>query len=90
VCDCGWSFVEETMTAPRQLSKEPADEGDHGSPGNRQIAIGAAFLVIGIFVTAGTYGAAASSPSGGMYIVAYGPILFGLISIVRGLTRKRH
>ena len=89
VCDCGWSFVDETMTEPRHDRGDREDEhDDRGSRSSRQIAVGVVFLVIGIIATGVTYGVAASSPSGGMFVVAYGPILFGIISIVRGLLGR--
>jgi hypothetical protein len=50
-----------------------------------QIVIGIAFLVGGIIVTAVTYHDASTSQSGGTYIVAWGPIAFGLIALVRGV-----
>jgi hypothetical protein len=41
-------------------------------------------MVLGIIVTIGTYSSV--SVSGGTYIIAYGPIIFGFIRLVRGLT----
>lgn len=40
--------------------------------------------MVGIVVTAATYGSA--STQGGTYIIAYGPIIFGVIHIIRGLA----
>lgn len=86
MCDCGWSFVNETMTAPPNV---PAHgESAHVSRGARQLKIGAVFLVVGILITAVTYGNASASTGGGTYIIAYGPIVFGIISIVRGLANS--
>jgi len=48
-----------------------------------QIVFGAVLLIIGVLITAATYGSA--SQSGGTYIVAYGPMIVGVIKIVRGL-----
>jgi hypothetical protein len=56
----------------------------------RQTAIGLALVVAGVVVTAVTYGGAASSPSGGTYAVAWGPVLFGIIATVRGFSALRH
>jgi hypothetical protein len=39
----------------------------------------------GTVVTIATYSAAASSPTGGRYIVAWGAIVFGIIDFFRGL-----
>jgi hypothetical protein len=53
--------------------------------GRSDIGIGLVLLVIGIVITAATYGSA--SRAGGTYIIAYGPIIFGVIRIFRGLAR---
>ena len=55
------------------------------SQGARELGIGILLLVVGIAITAGTYSAAASSSSGGHYVLAYGPIAIGVINIFRGL-----
>ncbi len=55
------------------------------SQGARELGIGILLLVVGIAITAGTYSAASSSPSGGHYVLAYGPIAVGIINIIRGL-----
>ena len=94
VCDCGWSFVDQTMAEPRHLpgnrDADGEDEGDgeRTSQSSRQIMIGAAFLMIGLIVTAVTYSMASSSPSGGSYLVAYGPMLYGAITLIRGLINR--
>ena len=85
-CDCGWSFVNNAMGArPDGARDEQAQQDARRSWANRQIAVGALFLVIGIVVTAATYSSA--SKSGGTYTIAYGAILVGVIKIVRGLLR---
>ena len=53
--------------------------------GTSDIGIGLVLLVIGIVVTAVTYGSA--SESGGTYIIAYGPMIVGVIRIFRGMAR---
>jgi uncharacterized membrane protein len=50
----------------------------------KQLGVGILLLVIGIVITAATYSMASR---GGIYVVAYGPIVFGAISILRGLFR---
>lgn len=49
----------------------------------RSIVWGVVWLVAGIVITAATYNAA--SREGGTYVVAYGPILVGVIKIFRGI-----
>ena len=88
VCDCGWSFVDQTMTEPRHLPGNRDDEDEQPSQSSRQITIGAVFLVLGIILTAGTYGLASSSPSGGTYLIAYGPMIYGVITLIRGLINR--
>ncbi len=53
----------------------------------RSMALGAVVAFVGILVTAVTYSAAAVSPSGGSYLVAYGAIMFGGLQFLRGLWR---
>jgi hypothetical protein len=74
------------MGAPRHLEGHDEDESrsERRSQGARQLGIGAFLLLIGIAVTAVTYGSA--STDGGTYIIAYGPIVVGVISIIRGLV----
>jgi hypothetical protein len=52
--------------------------------GMRQIAIGAGLFLVGLIITVATYGNAASSRTGGTYFVAYGPMIFGVIGMIRG------
>lgn len=87
VCDCGWSFVDGTMAAPRRLSRHDGDELRRAR-GTSQLVVGGVLLVLGIIITAVTYGNASTSPTGGTYIIAYGPIIFGVISIIRGLSNR--
>ncbi len=49
------------------------------------IVFGIILLVVGIAITAATYDSA--SRQGGTYIVAYGPMAFGIIKLIRGLIR---
>jgi hypothetical protein len=48
--------------------------------GMRQIAIGAVIFVIGLVITVATYSSASSSPTGGSYVVAYGPMILGVVT----------
>jgi hypothetical protein len=85
VCDCGWSFVDGTMSAPRDpQQRDDALREEHHARGARQLGIGVLLLLVGILITATTYSSA--STSGGSYLIAYGPIIFGIVHIVRGLV----
>jgi hypothetical protein len=52
----------------------------------RQIAIGAVIFVIGLVITVATYSSASSSPTGGSYVVAYGPMILGVVYAIRGIA----
>ena len=74
------------MVTPRG---EPGSEADEARAARRarargQLMLGALLLGVGIVVTAATYGSA--SESGGTYLIAYGPMIVGVIKIVRGLA----
>jgi hypothetical protein len=48
----------------------------------QQIKVGAVWFVLGLVITVITF----QHPIGGFFIAAYGPIIFGAISVVRGLV----
>ncbi len=54
------------------------------SQGTTQMLVGAGLVILGIVITSVTHGAAVSS-GGGTYVVAYGPIVFGVIRFFQGL-----
>ncbi len=85
-CDCGWSFANGTMMAPRGSAMRSEEElrAARQSHGNGQLAIGALLLVVGVVITVMTYDSA--STYGGTYVIAYGPMVVGVIKIVRGLS----
>jgi hypothetical protein len=84
--DCGWSFANGAMTAPRLPPDRDAEVRARHDRATGQIAFGAFLLLIGVVITAVTYDDA--SRQGGMYIIAYGPIVVGIIKIVRGLSMR--
>ena len=61
-------------------------ESERQAARSRNITIGLIMLVIGIIITAVTYDSASSSPNGGTYIVAWGPMVFGAIRLFKGLA----
>jgi hypothetical protein len=78
--------------APGQYGQFP-QPGMPGAPGRSlaavarkrgmtQIAIGAVVFVIGLVITIATYSSASSG--GGTYVVAYGPMIFGILYVIRG------
>ena len=85
VCDCGWSFADGMMTTPpRRAFGGDAAQRDRRAHASGQLVFGVVLLLIGIIITAVTYDSA--STSGGTYIIAYGPIVVGVIKIIRGLA----
>ncbi len=56
--------------------------------GQKNMLVGAIWCIGGIVVTAATYGAAASSPTGGSYVVAWGAIVFGAVQFFRGVAQS--
>lgn len=51
--------------------------------GKRSVAFGAIWLVAGILITVITYQAASG---GGVYFVAYGPMIFGVYRLILGFN----
>jgi hypothetical protein len=76
----------ETARRVVKDSKKLLDDARSG-PGNLLIGTGAFFLIAGTVVTAFTVITALDS--GGFYVIWYGAILWGMISIVRGLSMNR-
>jgi hypothetical protein len=58
--------------------------GDRSGAGG-QIVLGLILLIVGIAITATTHSHA--SRQGGTYVVAYGPMIWGAITMLRGLIR---
>jgi hypothetical protein len=51
----------------------------------KQVAVGAAIFLVGLVITVATYSNASSS-GGGTYFVAWGPMILGVIWVIRGLV----
>jgi hypothetical protein len=80
------------MTAEDQAGLEAARgvrKQASGKQGRTQMVIGGVLVLVGLIITAVTYSGASSSSSGGTYIVAYGPVIFGLILFFQGLVASR-
>jgi hypothetical protein len=63
-----------------------AADAEQRAASGRALVIGAVALAIGLVVTAATY--AHAGTDGGVYVLAWGPIVFGLVQIVRGLAAR--
>jgi hypothetical protein len=64
----------------QQVSGEQRDIWQ--TKGRRAVVFGALWLLGGLILTIVTYNAAAG---GGAYIVAWGPVIYGVYQVVRGL-----
>jgi hypothetical protein len=53
--------------------------------GGHDLLVGGLWFAAGLIITIWTYDAASSSPSGGRYLVAWGPMVYGGIRFVKGL-----
>jgi len=51
----------------------------------KQVVIGAVIFIVGLVITIATYSNASSS-GGGTYFVAWGPMILGVIWVIRGLV----
>jgi hypothetical protein len=56
--------------------------------GEQQMKIGALLFFGGLIVTFITYGMASSSSSGGTYLVCWGPVIFGLLTMLQGYRQS--
>jgi hypothetical protein len=61
-----------------------AYEAERRAAKQRNVTIGALLMGLGLVITVATYSSA--SQSGGTYVIAYGPIIFGAIRLFRGLA----
>jgi hypothetical protein len=64
-----------------------AFEAAKAKQGIKLMRRGVILAVIGIVITAVTYSRASSRSGGGRYVVAYGPILWGVLTFVAGLVQ---
>jgi hypothetical protein len=70
-----------TNQAPYQLVSDD-QRAIWRAKGQRYIGFGIFWLVIGIVITVWSYSLAAQ---GGVFIVAWGPVIYGVYRIVRGI-----
>lgn len=77
-------FARQADVALAEAEWEQAEQ-----QAKRDVIAGALFLIGGIAITAFTYDMAASSPGGGTYMLAWGPMLYGVVRLCRGLFGRR-
>ena len=64
-------------------SKSKAEPTSINEAKSNDVFVGLLWLTGGLLITAITYSAA--KENGGMYIVAYGPVIYGLVRLIKGL-----
>lgn len=62
----------------------PPATGRGNRRGTRKIIFGAILLFVGVVITVISYAVAASSATGGVYFVMYGPIIAGIATLISG------
>jgi cation transport ATPase len=80
--------AQEARQVVRQLSDERNRQISAAQKDNamKNMAIGGVICLIGLAISIGSYQAAASSPTGGSYTLAWGAVIFGGIQFFRGLS----
>jgi hypothetical protein len=84
--ECGTPIKDQPGNLP--ASDLPASGNPARTLAQKRMIFGALWFMGGMLVTLFTYLTAASSPSGGTYVVAWGAIVFGALQFVRGLRGK--
>ncbi len=70
--------------APQQQMAPLPPVAEPSKRGGMQILVGSGLLILGIVITSATHSHAVSN-GGGSYVVAYGPIVVGVITIFKGI-----
>jgi hypothetical protein len=85
--------IQPAQLAPDEaaaLHEHRAAEHAAGSRRSKvRIILGAILVAGGLIATIVTYTIASSKPSGGTYILAWGPIIFGLVLLIQGIGERR-
>ncbi len=84
--EVAWQPHHGPLPMPAAPPPMPADaaRAHKRSHGTTQMLVGGGLVILGIVITSVTHGAAVSN-GGGTYVVAYGPIVFGVIRFFQGL-----
>lgn len=79
--------AQEAQAAAAQLDRvnQVEEASSSRDSGMRNMVVGGLWCIGGTLVTAISYNAAASSSTGGRYIIAWGAIIFGAIQFFKGL-----
>lgn len=101
VCnDCGIALVdrgalgsEDTARAVSSWHAERSDRAEtsapsSGNPGRLDVATGLSLIALSIALLVGSY-VTAISMGGGSYFVAFGPFIYGMIRLTRGMDAQK-
>lgn len=84
----GVKIPDRDLLLAEDARLKEAERASEAAKANRSMLIGALLFIGGTAVTVVSYSAAASSPGGGTYVVAYGAIIGGLIQLLRGFAAR--
>lgn len=83
--------TSQSSTEPEK--KEKSNEGavltsknQSTRVGEKRILYGFILFIIGIAITIGSYTLAANGAFGGWYLISFGPVIFGIYNILKGLV----
>ena len=79
----GFNYDDAESILKHVYDESPSPENKAKS---NDVAVGFLWLIGGLLVTAITYSAA--SECGDMYIIAYGPVIYGVVRLIKGLLNK--
>lgn len=54
----------------------------------RAVTVGLIFIGLGLLGSIGTYVLAESSPTGGKYLIMFGPVIYGVIKLAKAFPDK--
>jgi hypothetical protein len=78
-------FVDDVGRRINEILGSPEERRELAQEYGQQVFHGFLWMAGGVAITVITYAYASSNPGGGIYVVAWGAILFGLIKAIRGL-----
>lgn len=78
-----------SQSLPPYAGATPEQRAIWEKRGTRAVGFGVAWLIGGLLITVYTYSQAAASEFGGVYVVAYGPMLYGAYRIISGALTLR-
>lgn len=80
----------QSQSPPPYAATSPEQRAIWEKKGTRALAFGALWFIAGLVLTLYTYGQASASDFGGVYVVAWGPMAYGVYRLISGglLLRK--